>query len=73
MNSDEDEHPAAKKRHHDTADFNEVRHLDSDEKVTLTAEQRVVYDAAFKQQNIFLTGAAGSGKTVTLKAILAGS
>lgn len=36
----------------------------------LSAEQKAVVDMALKGENIFLTGAAGSGKTITLKAIL---
>jgi ATP-dependent DNA helicase PIF1 len=70
--SDQDKEPASKKRHIHTAGPDEAQNTDEDEKFSLTLEQQVVYEAAFKKQNIFLTGAAGSGKTVTLKAILAG-
>jgi ATP-dependent DNA helicase PIF1 len=43
-----------------------------DESISLTSEQQAVFDAAMKRHNIFLTGAAGCGKTVTIKKILAG-
>jgi ATP-dependent DNA helicase PIF1 len=38
--------------------------------VVLTAAQQAVVEMAMKRKNIFLTGAAGSGKTATLKEIL---
>lgn len=38
--------------------------------IQLTPEQEKVVKLALQKNNIFLTGAAGSGKTVTLKAIL---
>lgn len=37
----------------------------------LTAEQESVVSLALNGENLFLTGAGGSGKTVTLKTILA--
>jgi Cdc6-like AAA superfamily ATPase len=45
--------------------------LDNDESpFELTATQEAVVEMAMNGQNIFLTGAAGSGKTATLKEIL---
>ncbi|PQE15992.1 atp-dependent dna helicase pif1 protein [Rutstroemia sp. NJR-2017a WRK4] len=41
------------------------------EPVKLTAEQQAVVEMAMQGHNIFLTGAAGSGKTVTLLQIIA--
>jgi len=41
-----------------------------EKKVELSEEQQKVVDLAVKKKSIFLTGAAGSGKTVTLKEIL---
>ncbi|PQE03029.1 atp-dependent dna helicase pif1 protein [Rutstroemia sp. NJR-2017a BVV2] len=41
------------------------------EPVKLTAEQEAVVEMAMQGHNIFLTGAAGSGKTVTLLQIIA--
>jgi ATP-dependent DNA helicase PIF1 len=40
------------------------------ETIVLSTEQQAVVDIALKGENIFMTGAAGSGKTMTLKAIL---
>ncbi len=45
--------------------------IDEDANITLTAEQEAVVDMALRGENIFLTGAGGCGKTVTLKKILA--
>jgi ATP-dependent DNA helicase PIF1 len=42
-----------------------------DNKICLTPEQQNVVDTALRGHNIFLTGAAGCGKTVTLKKLLA--
>jgi Caulimovirus viroplasmin/PIF1-like helicase len=39
--------------------------------IELSPEQEIVVSMAMRKNNIFLTGAAGCGKTVTLKAILA--
>jgi Cdc6-like AAA superfamily ATPase len=40
-------------------------------KIELSPEQEKVVNMAMRKNNIFLTGAAGCGKTVTLKEILA--
>ncbi len=40
-------------------------------KIELSPEQEKVVNMALRKNNIFLTGAAGCGKTVTLKEILA--
>ena len=40
------------------------------EDVLLTREQEAVVDLALRGHNIFLTGAGGSSKTITLKTIL---
>lgn len=41
-----------------------------EERIELSAEQEKVVKMSLRRHNIFLTGAAGCGKTVTLKAIL---
>ena len=62
----------AKKIHHDEGEHNDLTATIEDESISLTSEQQAVFDAAMKRHNIFLTGAAGCGKTVTIKKILAG-
>lgn len=46
--------------------------LPEEEVIQLSGEQEKVFKMALHGDNIFLTGAAGCGKTVTLKAILKG-
>ncbi|TVY49195.1 ATP-dependent DNA helicase [Lachnellula occidentalis] len=62
----------ASKKVKTTADVFEPLHTvrQNEPPVTLTAEQQAVVDMALDKQDIFLTGAAGSGKTVTLKEII---
>ncbi|TAQ90473.1 hypothetical protein B7494_g1207 [Chlorociboria aeruginascens] len=55
-------------------DLSQYKALDpevvGDKPIILTAAQQVVVEMALRGENIFLTGAAGSGKTATLRAIL---
>ncbi|TVY34963.1 ATP-dependent DNA helicase [Lachnellula subtilissima] len=80
---DEDENPTAKRfkiEHNAEAQLErfELGRLEremvmapaQEKKVELSDEQQTVVNMAMKKNNIFLTGAAGSGKTVTLKEIL---
>lgn len=61
QNADEFEHV-------DLLENGGVQNLDN---ICLTSEQQAVVDQAMSGSNIFLTGAAGSGKTLTLKKLLA--
>jgi Cdc6-like AAA superfamily ATPase len=82
ITSDEEEEPRRKKPKEadffaDNADFvqfDEVEgELDLDREegfLELTAAQEAVVEMAMNGENMFLTGAAGSGKTATLKEIL---
>ncbi|TVY36274.1 ATP-dependent DNA helicase [Lachnellula occidentalis] len=80
---DENQSPAAKrfKIEHDAEaqlERSELSRLEreivvvsaEEKKVELSDEQQRVVNMAMRKNNIFLTGAAGSGKTVTLKEIL---
>ncbi len=44
--------------------------INDEAKIELSPEQEKVVNMAMRKNNIFLTGAAGCGKTVTLKEIL---
>lgn len=67
-NSDKENRPDAKRLIGGDADAPTT--TQPKERVTLTSEQEAAVKLAVKGQNIFLTGAAGSGKTVTLKEML---
>lgn len=71
-NSDNENDPTTKRRQVDNG-RGTMRRIDNDPDpdVVLTLEQRAVLDMALEGENIFLTGAAGCGKTFTLKKILA--
>jgi hypothetical protein len=49
----------------------EPKPIHNETKIELSPEQQKVVNLAMQKHNIFLTGAAGCGKTVTLKEILA--
>ena len=81
--SDDENQPATKKIKSEADDFKtntdfisfESEEEDeefgpSDKPIQLTAAQQAVVDMALRGNNVFLTGAAGSGKTATLKEIL---
>jgi hypothetical protein len=84
IGSDDEEQPASKKVKSgaddleinanfvsfDLEDKDEDEVLGSESPIRLTAAQQAVVEMALKGDNIFVTGAAGSGKTATLKEIL---
>jgi Cdc6-like AAA superfamily ATPase len=53
----------------DAYEITDVEH-DPTDNLQLTNEQQAVLDMAYQGENIFLTGAGGCGKTVTLKKLL---
>jgi ATP-dependent DNA helicase PIF1 len=69
--SENEEGPPTKKQHHDTIGPTGENLGYGDDNICLTAEQQVVVDTALGGSNIFFTGAAGCGKTITLKKLLA--
>jgi ATP-dependent exoDNAse (exonuclease V) alpha subunit len=67
---DREQASPTKKQQHATPDPDEDVPVDEDDEICLTKEQQVALDMALDGSNVFLTGAAGCGKTVTIKKLL---
>jgi ATP-dependent DNA helicase PIF1 len=68
---DSDEDGPSKKRRFNVSDPGPETIYKKEQAIVLTAEQEAVVEMALEGHNIFLTGAGGSGKTATVKRILA--
>jgi ATP-dependent DNA helicase PIF1 len=71
LDSDDSDEDGPSKRRFNVSDPRPDTMCKEEETIVLTAEQEAVVKMALEGRNIFLTGAGGSGKTATVKEILA--